>query len=576
MENQGSTKPTGPSSCLRIYYATQLELGKRPSHVDFVQVAEKPSQLNDNEYWITATEDDAFRVDGSHKSFNLSKSSLSRWLMAWSGCIARPTTSTTKLHRAIKRFAATIVDAKLVNTGKHQALTTFLGREETRELERAWRSPQMLPRVVLGLKEFSEYETCQLMIHERGRTIAESWKCVGNSDLNFSKTDAKNFTKIFNLVRKSKSKLFDQSTAMLDDIQVVGNFLAREFSFKNHSALLFLSRNGFLPPSQEEQSAFNGLTEMVSPYLERLLAREHAGERMGQLMLLLENIPLSIELRDQSGSLMFESKANKSREESSEGNQQTYELPSGCQLTLHEEIGNNFDIDHHRRVSLLGELLNTLQHELNNPLFGLHLGALDMADESDGEVAQTFTDIATNTTRCQTIIRNFSQLYSTTKNDSLISLKSFIDEVFILTKSEIRGISKEIRFNGFENIDDFKLRLNPISLSQVLFNLIINAGQAIKADAASDMQKLRDGKITLTITNQGESIHFEICDNGPGLSSAFKANGAKPFFTTKPQGTGLGLTIIRGLLEAIGSQLEIGDNSLGRGASFSFSLKLSA
>src|SRR5690606_3176520 len=134
-----------------------------------------------------------------------------------------------------------------------------------------------------------------------------------------------------NLVRKSKSKLFDQSTAMLSDIQVVGNFLAREFSFKNHSALLFLSRNGFLPPSTDEQHAFNGLTEMISPYLERLLAREHAGERMGQLMLLLENIPLALELRDHNRSLMFESKANKMREESSEGSQQTYELPSGCQ-----------------------------------------------------------------------------------------------------------------------------------------------------------------------------------------------------------------------------------------------------
>lgn len=560
---------------MRIYHSTQLELGRRPSHVDFVQVADKPFQLQENEYWLTSNDGELFNLDGRNKSFILNKSSLTRWLMAWSGCIARPTTSTPKLHRAIKRFAATIVDAKLVNTGKHQALTTFLGREETREIERAWRSPQMLPRVVLGLKDFSEYETCQLMIHERGRTVAESWKCSGGSDLNFTKTDAKNFTKIFNLVRKSKSKLFDQSTAMLSDIQVVGNFLAREFSFKNHSALLFLSRNGFLPPSTDEQHAFNGLTEMISPYLERLLAREHAGERMGQLMLLLENIPLALELRDHNRSLMFESKANKMREESSEGSQQTYELPSGCQLTLHEEVTNNFDIDHHRRVSLLGELLNTLQHELNNPLFGLHLGALDMADDTEGETSQTFIDIASNTTRCQTIIRNFSQLYSTEKNDSLINLKSFIDEVFILTKSEIRGISKEINFHGFDSIDEFKLKLNPISLSQVLFNLIINAGQAIRTDAGADPHKLRAGKISLSITNCGDIVRFSLVDNGPGLSSAFKTNGTKPFFTTKAQGTGLGLTIIRGLLEAIGSQLEIDDNPNGRGASFSFNVKVS-
>lgn len=501
--------------------------------------------------------------------------SFNRWMDAWAGLQAPPTLSANKLHKVIRRFASTIVDAKLVTTGKNQALTTFLGREETRELERAWRSPHMLPRVVLGLKDFSEYETCQLIIHERGRASAESWGCSKQQDLNFTKTSAKNFTKIFNFVRKSKSKLFDQGNAMLEDVQVVGNFLAKEFSFQNHSALLFLSRNGFLPPTNYELISFNSLAGMISPYLDRLLTQEMAGERMSQLILLMENLPLSMEILDSNDVVIFENKSFKNRDDSVGTTPNKIQLPSSYTLVLYEEVDHSFDIDHHRRVSLLGELLNTLQHELNNPLFGLNLGSLGMAEDTLGETAQIFRDIAINSTRCQTIIKNFSQLYSSSKSDTEINLNEFLNEVFILTKSEIRGIGKEIVFENFDSPTDYNLTVNPISLSQVLFNLIINAGQAIKSYAGDDTKKLRNGEITLRVNRLPTRILFSVEDNGPGLPPAFFDNALKPFYTTKSQGTGLGLTISRGLLEAIGSTLVVSNKTLGSGAVFTFELPIS-
>tara|TARA_R110000868_G_scaffold97619_6_gene268599 strand:- start:3624 stop:5303 length:1680 start_codon:yes stop_codon:yes gene_type:complete len=558
---------------LRLYHSKQLELKSKPSFIDFHQQDEKPKHLGPNEFWVE-TKNDSIIIDSHNKTFSIPSGSLGRWLDSWSGCQKPPTTSASKLHRAIRRFATTIVDAKLVATGKNQALTTFLGREETRELERAWRSPHMLPRVVLGLKDFSEYETCQLIIHERGRANAESWGCSNQKDLAFNKTSAKNFTKIFNYVRKSKSKLFDQSSAMLEDIQVVGNFLAKEFSFQNHSALLFLSRNGFLPPTQEELTSFNSLCDMIAPYLDRLLAKERAGERLGQLIMLMENLPLPIELIDPSGNVIFTNTRFKSSEDMPTRNQSTFPLNAGYNIRISEDTDQSFDIDHHRRVSLLGELLNTLQHELNNPLFGLHLGSLDMASEFEGEFAQLFSDISSNSTRCQTIIKNFSNLYSSSKSDSKIVLNDFINEVFILTKSEIRGINKSVEFLGFSDVNSCTLSVNPVSLSQILFNLIINAGQAIKNQSGGDTAKLREGKITLRVINKDSKIRFELIDNGPGLSPAFINNALKPFFTTKPQGTGLGLTISRGLLESIGSNLEIGNNQSDGGAFFAFELPL--
>ena len=561
---------------MRIYHSAQLELGRLPNFVQLIHCLSPNANLKENEYWVEPDTNysNYFRVSNKNDSFILSRNSLHRWLCSWPSVDCRPISSSTKLHKAIRRFVTTVVDAKLVNTGKHQTLTTFLGREETRELEKAWRSPHMLPRVILSLKDFSEYQTCQLMIHERGRLNAESWSCSGSHDLNFTKTDTNNFNHIFGYIKKSKSKLFDQSVAQLKDVLVVGNFLAKPYNFKNHSAILFLSRDGFLPPGREELGAFNSLTEMISPYLERLLARERADERMSQLILLLETLPIPIELRDPNDLLIFENRANKNRDELNESQSKTISLQSGYKLYVNIELENSFDIDHHRRVSLLGELLNTLQHELNNPLFGLHLSALDMAETTNGETADFFNDIAVNTGRCQKIIKNFSELYMSNKSDSSINLSHFIDEVFILTKSEIRGIQKDVVLEGVTENHIYNFKINAVSLSQILFNLIINAAQAIKTLVTSDQQLLRQHKITLRAKSLDDTIHFSIEDTGPGVSEELRKNLAKPFYTTKAQGTGLGLTISRGLLESIGSNLEISDNQSGQGAVFSFALKI--
>src|SRR6478609_10430572 len=71
-----------------------------------------------------------------------------------------------------------------------------------------------------------------------------------------------------------------------------------------------------------------------------------------------------------------------------------------------------FDLFHFQRISLLGELLNTLRHELSNPLFGLKLSSqifntLDVSNDDK----DLMREIEKNVNRCQTIIENFSNLY---------------------------------------------------------------------------------------------------------------------------------------------------------------------
>src|SRR5690606_31943138 len=107
--------------------------------------------------------------------------------------------------------------------------------------------------------------------------------------------------------------------------------------------------------------------------------------------------------------------------------------------------------------SLLGELLNTLRHELSNPLFGLKLGSqvfktIDVNEENK----EIMSEIEKNVNRCQVIIENFSNLYQVQSESRPVSLKKIIDEALVLSKSETREMNKIVSFED----DTDKLELD--------------------------------------------------------------------------------------------------------------------
>src|SRR6478609_6452953 len=88
-----------------------------------------------------------------------------------------------------------------------------------------------------------------------------------------------------------------------------------------------------------------------------------------------------------------------------------------------------FDLFHFQRISLLGELLNTLRHELSNPLFGLKLGSqLFNMMEVNEDSKDIMKEIEKNINRCQIIIENFSNLYQVQNETKPITIKKIIDE----------------------------------------------------------------------------------------------------------------------------------------------------
>jgi signal transduction histidine kinase len=103
------------------------------------------------------------------------------------------------------------------------------------------------------------------------------------------------------------------------------------------------------------------------------------------------------------------------------------------------------------------------------------------------------------------------------------------------------------------------LEADPDLLAQALINLVRNAAQAV---AARD-----DGTVWLTIRREGNATLIEIADNGPGVPDAIQRDVFLPFFTTRAEGTGVGLNLVRQIAIAHGGSVGVEERA-GGGALF--------
>jgi signal transduction histidine kinase len=271
---------------------------------------------------------------------------------------------------------------------------------------------------------------------------------------------------------------------------------------------------------------FNELKIFMQSYLETILDKEIELKKLKSLRTVFDNIPLKFQIT-----------------KSPSPENQTNKLPSGLFFkSLDKEIDNisHADIYHNERVALLGELLNTLRHELSNPLFGLQLSSQLLLDEIDESNKPLIEEIIQSISRSQEIIDNFTKLYSRSNKKLSVELNKLFKEVFTLTKSQSRGVLFETNIEK-----ETFVTTNPVWLAQILFNLIINSSQAIKS------KKGEQGKITIEYRSILKGFEIDFKDNGPGVPREQIDKVFSPFFTTKEKGTGLGLAITKMLVEKL-------------------------
>jgi PAS domain S-box-containing protein len=230
------------------------------------------------------------------------------------------------------------------------------------------------------------------------------------------------------------------------------------------------------------------------------------------------------------------------------------------------------DLAHINRVTTMGELTASLAHEIKQPITAAVTDARTCLrwlgrDEPDvAEASEAASRIVTDVTRAADIISRISLLFKKgAPQHELVDVNELIREMIVLLRSEAARYSISIRSSLANDLP--KIMADRVQLQQVFMNLMLNGIEAMK-----DMGTV--GELTIR-AQQGESsqLLISVGDTGAGLQPEQLEQVFNAFYTTKAQGTGMGLSISRSIIESHGGRLWAGPN-LGRGATFQFTLPI--
>ncbi|MGF6660913.1 two-component system sensor kinase FixL [Paraburkholderia atlantica] len=236
-----------------------------------------------------------------------------------------------------------------------------------------------------------------------------------------------------------------------------------------------------------------------------------------------------------------------------------------------EVDGNTRDLAHLARVSSLGELAGSLAHELKQPLTAILFNAqaarkfLDSETTNVVELREALEDIVADNCRANDVLQKIRALVR--KGDvelQLLDVGNVVRDVAMLVHSDALTRGVHTSFDIPENLA--LICGDKVQLQQVILNLLLNAFDAVKACPAADrlvettVREDADGLVRITVKDRGQGLDVD------SMERIFR-----PFFTTKPQGLGLGLSISRTIVTAHRGRLWA-ENNEGKGASFHVTL----
>ncbi len=197
------------------------------------------------------------------------------------------------------------------------------------------------------------------------------------------------------------------------------------------------------------------------------------------------------------------------------------------------------------KLAAIGKVTAGIAHEINNPLNNINLTAevlLEDMDNMDPEERKEFIkDILVQTERAREIVHNLLQ-FSRMKKAAIrerVDLAQLIENTFALLKNELKITHTRVQ-SSFEKGVAFVLG-NPNQLQQVLVNIILNAIQAMGEGGSL--------KVDLTVDKDKHKALISIEDNGTGIPKEVIEHILEPFYTTKKDGTGLGLSVSYGIVK---------------------------
>jgi C4-dicarboxylate-specific signal transduction histidine kinase len=241
-----------------------------------------------------------------------------------------------------------------------------------------------------------------------------------------------------------------------------------------------------------------------------------------------------------------------------------------------ERLKATQEITHLNRVASLGQLAASLAHELTQPLTSILMhaeAAQHLASRPNPDLAEiraALADITDDDERARTIVQNMRAVFQRQRvTPHTVDLNRIASEVHRIVKNDAqqRGVRVQLTLSS----EDVRVQGDEVVLQQVVLNLVKNGMDAM-ADFPIEHRIL---KITTTSDSDGNRGSLAVTDNGPGVPEEHKPKLFAPFFTTKTEGLGIGLSICRSLIESLEGRIILEDR-FRPGSTFRMELPLAA
>lgn len=223
------------------------------------------------------------------------------------------------------------------------------------------------------------------------------------------------------------------------------------------------------------------------------------------------------------------------------------------------------------KLAVLGEMSTSISHELNNPLAAirsfadngrrfLSAGKSERTDENLSRIS----DLTVRMAKISEQLKSFAR-----KSDTDERIEATLQPILINAKELMQPQFKShyIKLNMQTPSDPVRALVNPIQIEQVVINLLTNAIQATESETHK--------KISIKLETKDGQVLIHVSDNGEGLKEKQIKNLFEPFYTTKKNGLGLGLSISQQIIRSMDGDLNAKPSSLG-GACFTISLPVAS
>ena len=236
------------------------------------------------------------------------------------------------------------------------------------------------------------------------------------------------------------------------------------------------------------------------------------------------------------------------------------------QLQLQRE-----EMAHRNRVSLMGEMTASFAHELNQPLTAIANNAsaarrfLERGNMDSELLRQLLQDMVADSQRAGEVIRGIRSLVRKDKGArALLDLNAVISDTIRLLSSDILLRESVVTPDFEDNLR--QVEAVPVQIQQVLLNLIMNSLDAVEALPPNERCI-----IVSTRSIDGQTVEVSVRDFGAGLPGDNPEKVFDHFFSTKQEGMGMGLAIVRSIVESHDGTISA-ENASGGGARFFFRL----